>query len=170
MKYIVLGCNHGIQRLRPLNCFDDTPEVQRQRLHFRDLLAKVISESKIEVIAEERDDSQETIAQSLAKEHGICCPNIDAPSEKRESLGIPSDYLKGNYTDAKKQAWLRLREDFMLRRIKQEQGNAHSALVICGFLHMNPLAGLLQQGSTTVCISDYRKEDWYQPGVFTDDC
>lgn len=175
VKYIVLGCNHGIQRLRPLNCFDDTSDVRQQRSQFRDLLAKIINESKIELIGEERNDSQETIAQELARKSGICCPNIDANLENRKRLGIPCDYLadengRYKYGDAERAAWLKKREEYMLGRIRQEQGNANSVLVICGFRHMAPLAGLLQQGGPSVCIRDCRNEEWYQPDVFPEDC
>lgn len=168
-RYIVVGCNHGIQRREPISCFDDTTVVRQQRSCFKDFLAGVIEQQGIEFIGEEWGCPQATFAHALAAEHEIHYSNISTTCEDLKGPGIPADYLSGNYADSQKKAWLRWREGFMFGKIKKGQGDAQSVLVICGFAHMNPIADLLRRDCADVVIVDYRKTDWYQTGVFAED-
>lgn len=193
MKYVVLGCKHGIQPPEgfsvlglPMACqrcsssvtgipqgTSTCEHIQRQRSHFRDLIAEIIKERKIRFVGEEWGLPHKTIACELIGSDKW--RNINTTPSDLKRMGIPSDYLdkengKYKYSDAQRAAWHKQREEHMLRRIIQEQGNAKSVLVICGFAHMNPLARLLQQDSPSVCTRDYRNEGWYRPDIFSEDC
>ena len=84
-------------------------------------------------------------------------------------MGIPIDYVTGPYTDAEKNGWNHQRDLFMAGKINEHRSEDECLLIICGFVHMQPLADILGQDETQIQIWDYRNLGWYVPGVFVGD-
>jgi hypothetical protein len=168
MSYVV-GCNHGIQPADSILTALDTPEQNEQRVYFRDMLAEIIAIGEIQIVCEEWGDVEQTAAHRLALRQGIPWRNINTSNRDKDRMGIPRDYDQGPYAEEQKNQWNRLRERFMLNRIIHYGENAQNALIICGFVHFEPLARLLAQHGTPVEWRDYKTLPWYRRGVFVGD-
>jgi hypothetical protein len=94
--------------------------------------------------------------------------NINTSLEELDAMKIPRDYIHGAYTPAQKQQWTRQREAAMFKKVQENKGKATKYLVVCGFEHMEPLAGMLRKDCNTIELVDYRQQEWYQAGVFAD--
>lgn len=167
VTYIV-GCNHGIQPNGPLAKLDGA-DAQKQRAHFAALLESILKQAKIQLVGEEWGGGEPTIAENLARNYDVPYRDINTSRTDLEQMEIPCDYVKGPYTNQRKEQWHRHREQFMLEKIREFRGAAQNVLIVCGFTHLEQLSGLLQQEDATVEVVDYRKLAWYRPGVFPED-
>lgn len=157
----VIGCNHGIQRGQPDPLWD-TPQAIEQQQRFRDLVVNIISDQKIDFIAEEWGLPEKTSAQFSAQENGIGWGNINTTSEELDAMGIPRNYGDGNYAPEEKDQWHRQREQVMLKKIMGQKPGAKRVIVICGFEHAQHLIKSLIPIFTNVIAVDYRQMDWYK--------
>jgi len=164
----VVGCNHGIQPRDQDALFGDTSQARDQKSHFTTLIEEIIKGHKIQFVGEEWGLQETTIARASAG-NGVRWANINTSREDLREMGIPPDYLKGEYSSGQKAQWNRQREQVMLRKIQEYKGDTERLLVVCGFEHLQPLAELLLKINTSVATIDYRNLSWYQPNVFTDD-
>jgi hypothetical protein len=165
MIYVV-GCDHDIQSSDPVACLEGSPALKQQRDHFRQLVERILSDVKVELVAEEWGRESESFAEALAKKHTVRYVNTNTNSEDLDALEIPSDYTNPiKYTAAQIEAWLQQREGFMLGKICCARGTAKTLLVICGFRHLGPLAEQLGNGERVIPV-DYRKEKWYRDDLF----
>jgi hypothetical protein len=147
----------------------DSPAVSRQRDNFRRLLDRMSSDEKVDLVAEEWGCESESFAKALADERLTRYVNINTESGDLDVLQIPRDYMGSlNYTADQKRGWLQKRETFMLEKIHNARGAARTLLVICGFIHLKPLAERLGDGEQVIAV-DYRKEAWYRGDVFFPD-
>lgn len=171
MVYVV-GSNHGIQQDEIGDTQENTEERTEQRAHFTQLIEEIVSKEKVDLICEEWDhDGGITIARGIAGKCGTRWFNINTGAEDLRQMGIPPIYTKLTALQpGRKAQWHAEREKFMLRKIQEKRGCAENLLVICGFDHMLPLSELLREGIADVEVVDYRKLDWYRPGVFFGDC
>jgi len=168
MIYVV-GCNHGIQPRDEDWLGGDWQEAKAQKAAFAGLIERIIQQGEIQFVGEEWGLPDITTACELAETNQVPWVNINTSAEDLDRLGIPQDYVKESFSEAQKRNWHRQREQVMLGRLKENWGEASNALAICGFEHMEPLAGLLRMDGVAAETVDYRKMDWYRPGVFSED-
>ena len=127
------------------------------------MLQGLIDSHAINLIGEETRASEETIARRLAETHGCEYVNINAFTQDRRELGIPADYLKPNarYPSRQIAHWQARREQFMYEKLRHHRGRGRNALVICGWSHLNSLAGLLREESPNLRLCDVREMEWF---------
>jgi hypothetical protein len=109
------------------------------------------------------------MAQQLANGGRIVWANINTSFEDLDRMGIPRDYVHGEYGQDAKDRWNRQREEFMFARIAANRGAAENLLIVCGFRHIGPLHALLSHTNDEVEIVDYRELAWFRAGVFYED-
>jgi hypothetical protein len=127
---------------------------------------RILSDDKVELVAEEWGRPSESFAKALAKKLTVRYVNINTEPEDLDALGIPRDYMESPcYTEEERHGWLQQRERFMLEKTRSTRGTAKIALVICGFHHLKPLTEQLGDGERVIPV-DYRKDDWYRDDVF----
>jgi hypothetical protein len=163
----IVGCNHGIQVGTGGFAALDGAAANEQREHYRAMLSSICTQNGIDSVFEEDGSPEETAGQQLAGQLGIRWSDVNTSNHDKQEMGIPQNYVAGDYPAELKDKWNRQREEFMASKIKAERGNAKTSLVICGFDHISPLADLLAQDGTQVHKYDYRDLPWHQHGVFT---
>ncbi|MGA9055244.1 MAG: hypothetical protein WB763_01905 [Terriglobia bacterium] len=168
MIYVV-GCNDGIQPRDQDWLGGDSPEAMAQKAHFAELIERIIQERKIQFVGEEWGLPDITTACASAGTHRIQWVNINASRDDLDRLGIPHDYVKGDFSEAQRRHWHSQREQVMLCKLKENRGEALNVLAVCGFEHMESLAELLRIDGVAAETVDYRKMDWYRAGVFSGD-
>ena len=94
--------------------------------------------------------------------------DINTTLEELDEMKIPRDYIHGACSPEQKQQWTRQREAIMLKKLMESKGKATKYLVVCGFQHVEPLAGMLSKDCNTIELVDYRQRGWYQAGVFAE--
>jgi hypothetical protein len=161
----VAGCHHDIQSRDPVPFFVDSAAVNRQREQFVQLVEWMLTDEKVELMAEEWGRTSESVAQALAKKHMVRYVDINTSFQDLDTLQIPHDYRDlSKCTVDQWQACLRHREMFMLEKIRSPRGTANTVLVICGFDHLEPLAKQLRDDERVIQI-EYRNENWYLVAV-----
>jgi hypothetical protein len=165
----IVGCNHGIQV--GIGGFTglDPDDQNEQRAHFRVLLENICEEQAIQIVLEEDGAPEETAGEQIATQRNIPWTDINTSNDDKNQMGIPIDYVNGAYTEDQKSNWNHQRELFMVGKINEHRSEGESLLIICGFVHMQPLAEILGQDGTSVQQWDYRNLDWHLPGVFAED-
>ena len=159
---VLVGCEHSLQPTASLGIGE--AEIERgQKHHFSRMLEGLIGRHSIHLIGEETRASEETIAQRLADTHGCEYVNINAVKQDRRELGIPADYLKPNahYPSRQIACWQARREQFMYEKLSRHRGRTRNALVICGWSHLDPLAGLLRGEGPNLRLCDVRETKWF---------
>ena len=159
---VLVGCEHSLQPTASLGIGE--AEIERgQKHHFSRMLEGLIGRHSIHLIGEETRASEETIAQRLADIHGCEYVNINAVKQDRRELGIPADYLKPNahYPSRQIACWQARREQFMYEKLSRHRGRSRNALVICGWSHLDPLAGLLREEGPNLRLCDVRETKWF---------
>jgi hypothetical protein len=163
----IVGCNHGIQvGLGGFTDYDPADQ-NEQRAHFRTLLESICEQQAITIVLEEDGALEETAGEQIAAQRNILWADLNTSNDDKVQMGIPKDYLTGPYTEDQKRDWNRQRELFMVEKINEHRSEGESLLIICGFVHMQPLADLL--GLDGAQQWDYRSLDWYRSGVFAED-
>ncbi len=159
---VLVGCEHSLQPTASLGIGD--VEIERgQKRHFSRMLEGLIDSHAIDLIGEETRAFEKTVAQRLAETHGCEYVNINAVKKDRRELGIPADYLKPNahYLSRQIAHWHARRERFMYEKLRHHRGRRHNALVICGWSHLNSLAGLLREEGPNLRLCDVRETEWF---------
>lgn len=164
----VVGCNHGIQPRDPDWLTGDTSEAAEQKARFKQLIEATFKAVQAEFVAEEWGLANITTAHALADKCAIPWSNINTCFQDLDRLGIPRDYVNGDYTHDQKHKWNAEREKVMLRNIKACIKSRPNGVVICGFEHMGPLVELLRGDAIEAQAVDYRNEEWYRP-IFSGD-
>jgi hypothetical protein len=165
----IVGCNHGIQVGMDGFAALDSAEENEQRAHFRALLETICEEQAIQIVLEEDGGLEETASEQIAAHRNIPWTDINTSNEDKTQMDIPIDYVTGPYSEQQKINWHHQRELFMVGKINEHRSGGESLLIICGFVHMQPLTDILGQDGTSVQQWDYRNIGWYVPGVFVGD-
>ena len=167
MVYVVVGCNHGIQRQEPDVL--DTAQAIEQRAHFRELITRSVKENRVQFVGEEWGLPIMTVAHAVADENGkIPWANINTTNEELEAMKIPRGYGNGNFATAQKEEWHRQREELFMKKLLEQKRNAEKLIVICGFEHFQRLTESLRKICKSVEAVDYRTMSWYDKDAFTD--
>ena len=159
---VLVGCEHSLQPTASLGIGE--AEIERgQKHHFSRMLEGLIDRHAIDLIGEETRAGEETIAQKLADAHGCEYVNIDAVKQERRKLGIPTDYLQpdAQYPSGQVARWQVRREQFMYEKLSRRRGPSRNALVICGWSHLDRLAGLFREEGPDPRLCDVRQTKWF---------
>lgn len=173
MVYI-LGCDHWLQE--PENNepqkpgtfgelfqeIDRSPKARKQRQLFSNLIEEIICSNSIEFVGEETNQGLQTPARNSAEKYHCLYSNIEMPPDVKRQNGIPEDYQNPEkYPREQLEAWYRLRERYMFDEVRKQRGERTRSLVVCGALHMRPLAELFSKGDETVRLQDVTEAEWY---------
>ena len=162
----VVGCDHAVQSADPVPFLLDSAAVNVQRDHLCRTVERMLSDKKVELVAEEWGRPSESFAQVLSRKYRIRYVDINTSFEDLDALKIPRDYINPiKYTKEQIEGWLQKRERFMLDKIHKSRETAKMVLVICGLDHLEPLAEQLVDRERVIPV-DYRNEDWYRGDVF----
>jgi len=135
------------------------------------LLEDLIRNSHVDLIAEEAYRLPTTVAQRLACRQGMPWVDIDMNEEERQRAGIYEESKKGSVAPLIEDGQTvgvvgrylnqveEVRENYWVSRILAQK--VGSALVVCGSLHLDPLANKLRQRGCTVRRVEVWKCDWY---------
>jgi hypothetical protein len=83
--------------------------------------------------------------------------------EERAARNIPAGYNDDlpNLSEAEKERCHREREEYMFAKTLQDAGDANSIILICGRLHVKPLAVRFHDTGHTVQTTDVQSQPWY---------
>jgi hypothetical protein len=156
----VAGCHHDIQSEDPVPFFYNGAAVSRQREQFVRLMERLLIDKKVELVAEEWGRKSESFGQVLSKKYMVKYADINTSFDDLDALQIPRDYLDSPcYAEGQKREWLQRRETVMLERIRSARGTAKTVLVICGFDHLESLAGQPGDDESVIAVG-HRKDGW----------
>lgn len=156
MKVIVIGLDHTTQARDP------TGDLKRT-------LTDLVAKHRPGLIAEEANTSETTVAQSLG---GL---NMDMSTAERIAAGISDELLnrpwkfivEGDSVVGEVRDYVRnadaVREAHWGAFILNQR--ASSAIVLCGLLHMQPLAAILREKGCQVEEVNLCDCDWYKAQV-----
>jgi hypothetical protein len=152
MDILIVSIDHQLQLAKKPN---DSPELNAQKTRLEDLLRQQLMEKRIQLIAEESDRAQNTIAYLLAREQEpeICWKNIVMTPEERTAAGIKDALLKRpGFLDQEKNVWIEaripeddVREDFFITEILAAAAGAESILLLLGDMHVDAVAKKLTE-------------------------
>jgi len=131
-------------------------EEQKQAL--RAVLSEIISNHRIDCIAEEAHPVRPSLGTALARRHRSDYVDITMPLEERERQGIRTPgYDRHPATRA--EAYRKF-EQYMFNRI--EEAGAKSVLVMCGRYHTTGLEKIFKDAGDDVQMYDIKNYDWYR--------
>jgi hypothetical protein len=161
----ILGINHQVQPA-DIRSWGSNGEPQRfeqdQKERYAALVEQVVRENNVEIVAEETQHGLDTVTRRACERANCRCANIEMPPDVRTARGIPPGYNENeNTAPADCVRWNRDREDYMATQAITEAGDAQSAMVICGRMHVRPLAERFSEAGHTVETSDLQDHSWY---------
>ena len=171
---VILGCDHCLQ-LPPFTTglcagVEHTAKAQAQRHGFRAKIEELIATHGCGYVGEETNQGQLTPARDVTQQQGLTYhDDIDMTPAQRAAQGIPPGYNENPlYTDAQKQAWNQLREQYMFNQIQATRCTHQSLLIICGVRHMVPLYNLFSNLGQAPMTVDVTQETWFSGPLQTD--
>lgn len=166
---VLVGCDHNLQRKHPPQLPKSIDpeiidEMARQRQHFEDDLRAVFKVAPFDLVGEEINHDADTIPRDLAAEHACLYANIDMPLKVRGQLEIPPDYVGATkkYSPEQLSGWHRQREQYMYDRVMEERATGTTTLVLCGSVHLIPMAAMFRRTGLEVRVEfDVTQKPWY---------
>jgi hypothetical protein len=170
MDVLILGLNHQIQPAMIKNWSSDglfQQFEQDQKETFAQFLYDLLHERGIEFVGEEAKHGEDTIAQRLCAQENYRYSNVEMLPEERRQRNIPRDYSDNpNVSQQERDRCNLEREQYMCEQAIVHAAQAHRILIICGRLHMNPIAAELGRQGHCVQTSDIQEQDWYVENWF----
>jgi hypothetical protein len=165
MDFLIIAIDHTWQLV-----FRDPFELaEDNRTEFAALLSKTIEARKVDLICEESDPCQLSIAQKIAYEHRprLRWKNIHMSAQERLEAGIweallqrPYRIIEGGCPDIFQRIDRRIPEDatreqfFAAETIREtEVVGAKNILVLCGDLHADSLGAILEATGSRVEVN-----------------
>jgi len=139
---------------------------------FRKFVCEQLDKTSIDLVAEEAKETECPVGKQIAAERSIHWLGIDATAEDKIRLNITDELLsrpsslifEGDLCVGQKGRYLPhadgIREELWVSRIIA--GQANSALVICGLLHMQSLAQRLLAHNCDVSQANVCSTGWYK--------
>lgn len=159
---IVLGVDHKIQHFIDGIAPDD-PRTQL-RLRFHAFLREITARYPVEVICEEAQHGEESIAETVADREHLRYRNIEMSPQRRAELGIPPLYSidpGSEIAPEQKAQWNSLRESHMVNELLGAVAGARVLIVICGVSHMRAVNQALQSKFNEVQQYDVTAMPWF---------
>jgi hypothetical protein len=159
MRVLILGVDHDLQ------CKDPTGNFLR-------VLQERLRDSDVELIAEEATKLPTTVGQRLACRINVPWLNMDMDDAERKEAGIfdelngrwfgplmGDDDPDGSYASGYLPRADGLREEYWVSRVARQK--VMSAIMVCGFMHLSPLAKKLRNCGCSVEELNVCGLDWY---------
>ena len=159
MNVTVIGTDHKAQWADPTG-------------DFQELLQRLVREADVKLIAEEAYKLPTTVGFRVACRANLPWLDFDMDDSERLRAGIYEELnsrpsgpvIKEDGTMAPAESYLPhadgIREAHWVKRLMRHEIN--SAVVICGVLHLSPLAARLRNAGCTVKERNMCEETWYQ--------
>ena len=165
MKILILGINHQIQAADILG-FSSDGEMEKlerqQKEQFTLLLQQMITKNGVQIVGEETKHGVESIAKRVCDSEERRHTNIEMTPDERKEREIPPLYNENPETlPADRERWNREREEFMIKRTIADAAGMENVMVICGRMHMQPLATRFSELGHTVETADVQDQSWY---------
>jgi hypothetical protein len=140
--------------------------------NLRNLIQGLIDKAPVDLIAEEAEQNDATIAQEIARDRSIRWSSVDATLEDKIQLGIYDELMnrprhlifKGDMCVGEKGRYLShadtMREELWVFRTLANEVDA--AMIVCGLLHMQYLADRLTARGCVVFQINVCETDWYK--------
>jgi hypothetical protein len=165
MRIHILGINHQVQpedtRSWGSNGLPQKFE-QGQKERYAALVENLIANTGAQIVAEEAQHGLDTVTKRVCDRVKCRPANIEMPPDERTARGIPPAYNENPQTAPRdRERWNREREEYMAAKAIKEAGEAESLLVICGRMHVQPLAERFSKDGHTVDTSDLQDHSWY---------
>jgi len=174
MNCLVIAIHHGWQ-----NVYRDPFETaEDQRAELAALITQTIQAQKVDLICEEADPCQLSIAQQIAYEHRprIHWKNIVMSAQERLDAGIfeslhqrPHRVIEGDVPGDRRTIDRRISEDtireqfFATETIREAKAaGAKNIIILCGDLHADSLGALLEENGNRVEVNHslIRQKNW----------
>jgi hypothetical protein len=154
---IVIGADQRIQYFVPGIAPND-PRT-RLRLQFHDFLGEIIGKYPVDLICEQAQHGQESIAQTVAEREPLRYCNIEIPPRRRTELGIPplGTDIEGAEI-AERDALLGFH---MVHELLGAVAGARAMIVICGVSQMPIFAQALSTKFASVDRFDVTRLGWF---------
>src|ERR1700730_13510885 len=140
----VIGVPREIQYFVPGLAPDD-PRT-KLRLRFHDFLRDIIARYPVDLICEQAQHGQESIAQTVAEQAPLRYHNIEILPRRLAELGMPpldTTDVAGSDTLEQLAQWNALRESHMVHELLGAVAGARAMIVICGVSQMPAFAQAL---------------------------
>lgn len=165
MRILIIGVNHQIQPAE-IKSWSSTGKLEaferEQKENFGSLLQTKIADCGAQVIAEEWSHKEESVTKRVCDAVRRHYANIEMPLEERNARGIPPGYNEdASFPENERERCNREREDYMAAKAVKEAGDADSLIVICGRMHMTPLAERFKKVADTIKLVDLQDQPWY---------
>jgi len=119
------------------------------------MLIQEIRQRGVDFVGEAAHYGEETIAARLCGLEHILYANIDMTPQERESRKIPPGQDDDpNLSEEDRNRCHHQREEQMCKRALSHAGEKHSAVLICGRLHITAISSRLMQLSHSVETAD----------------
>src|SRR5271155_97480 len=140
MRVLIMGLDHIIQR--PFWSSDNQARqfADDQKSRLAEEIRDAITSRGVEIVGEEANHAEESIAERVCKAEGCRYENIEMPPEERTLRGIPAGYNeRPDLAPDEKDRGNQEREEYMVNRVLNGAAHCESSLVICGSQHSEPL-------------------------------
>jgi hypothetical protein len=167
MFVLILGINHQIQGTEIWSAGSSLtggPErfERDQKTRFKELLERLITDNRIQFVAEETAHGKLSIAEALRNaKSSFEYSNVDMDPDDREGAGIKPNYENLQTSREQMQSFNLQREQFMFDKTITEAKGVDRLMVICGRNHTAPLAGRFRAAGHQVKETDVGGESWY---------
>ncbi len=155
-KVHVIGCSHEAQSLNPI------AQAQAEAGRLVAKFHEVLSDAHDVFLAEETKQGQTSKLGQLAHEAGHKYLNVDVPIEAQELIRhippteideVSEEVIDNLCINKYAKAWNLVREYHIYKCFAQELLLAKgTAILVCGQLHMKPIAKLLESDSYSVAV------------------
>ena len=165
MRIHILGINHQVQPA-DIRSWSSNGSLQKfeqeQKDRYAELVEKLIAKTGAQIVAEETQHGLDTVTKRVCDRVKCRPANIEMPPDERATRGIPAGYNENPDTPSlDRERWNREREEYMAAKAMTEAGEAESAIVICGRMHVQPLAEKFSKAGHGVETSDLQDQPWY---------
>lgn len=165
MRIHILGINHQVQpadiRSWGSNGLPQKFE-QEQKERYAALVETLIAKTGAQIVVEETQHGLDTVTKRVCDRVKCRPANIEMPPAERTARGIPAAYNENPDTAPDdRERWNREREEYMVTKAMAEAGDAESAIVICGRMHVQALAERFSEAGHTVETTDLQDQPWY---------
>lgn len=155
----IFGVNHYLQRVDSMSwTAAGRADEEHQKANFRSVLNEIITENRIDLIAEEEKPGVRNIGAAIAEERRLAYVELTMPAAERERLGIDTRiYERRPETQA------RAYREFERRFFEQiASRNARVTLAICGRRHMRGLEERIRNAGARTFVYDVCNYDWWR--------
>jgi hypothetical protein len=145
MDILIIGVEHELQDPNPSGFPRDVSSAEPiDKRHFADILKQSARDRRVSLIAEEQLSPRPSIPREVATALGISHEYVEMPHSDREAKRIPLTYADDpGLSPDEVQAFHHEREVYWVDRIEAIAAPNTSCILVCGHIHVDGAAALL---------------------------